>query len=765
MLLAALASMAYAQAQSVNPAYEIIGQDTTCQIFVYAPSETNGLHVAYLRDDETWHDIGRLCGSDYGSRGTAKRMCNPYVVHANDGTWRLLFGVDATAPCLGAAFSEDLVSWRPQDYPQLAEKGISDPIMFQMDDGTFDIYFKAADGTKRYVQASEDFRHFEEFPDASTISDEAWMLDTATVAGRHYEGNLFDVPKVHLDYICNYFAAAAHDAVLSSETMKDDGRRFAALGSPVTATLTVDPTKTKTISDKLIGVSLENMSYVADGGLYAELVQNRDFEYSAKDHEGWTATTAWQANRPIQVETDVPLSPRNPHYVVLAPKDTLFNKGWNGITAQPEAVFDFSVFLRSADAAKNQLLVQLVGDNGEVYAKEKIKMEGQGWKRYQLPLVVNKNMPKGNVRLALTPLKNAPVCIDMVSLFPHETFKGHGLRKDLAEAIAALHPRFVRFTGDINRQTHGLGSQEYFQFCEDIGAEPMPVVAASASSQEILNLIEWANGDPATSQWAKQRADGGHSEPFHLKMIGIGNEPLISTDFEKRCEATSKAIKAKYPDMVVCAAAGSAPDPSANFQEGWRFAKAHRNLFDMVGERCDEPTGWFLHHQDYYDDYDRTAQKVCLGGYASQTRTLEGALAEAIHLCNMERNGDVVAMTSYANNDSITSLAPSYITQRLFGVHAGDTYVSSQWNIPENIAYRVAASVVRDSQSGKTYLKLVNALPATLTVTVEGMSIPESAQTAGFGGKVSDNRVFEKSGLQNGQQVVMEPYSVKVIVL
>lgn len=832
--------MAQAQAQNESPAYEIVGNDTTCQIFVYSPNEKSGLHVAFLRDDETWQDVGQLCGSDYSSWGTEKRMYHPYVLHANDGTWRLLFGVNDYAPCFAAAYSEDLVTWRPQDYPRMSVKGIKEPIMFQMDDGSIDIYFKAKDGTKRYVQASEDFRKFTEYPDPSTIDDSAWMLDTATVAGHRYDGNLFDVPKLHLDYIVNYFAARNQENALNAETMQDDAKRFASIGNHVVATLTVNPSQTKAISDKLVGVFFEDINRAADGGLYAELIQNRDFEYNEKDKREWNATTAWQSNRPIQVKTDVPLSKMNPHYVALAPKDTLFNIGWEGITASPEQQFDFSVYLRLENAQKNQVLVQLIGDHGEVYAKEKIKAEGQGWNRYQLPLVVDKKTIKGNVRLALTPLKDGAVDIDMVSLFPHDTFEGHGLRKDLAEAIAALHPKFVRFPGgcmshgqgidniyhwnesvgpwqdrkpDMNiwnyHQTRGLGFYEYFQFCEDIGAEPLPVLAAGVPCQnsapnqdgfggqqggipmdqmpayceEILHMIEWANGDPAKSQWAKLRADAGHPEPFHLKMIGIGNEDIISTVFEERYEMICRAIKAKYPDIEVCGTVGPFHDPSADYIEGWKFAKAHKDILDMVDEHYYESTGWFMHHQDYYDHYDRTAPKVYLGEWASRTRTVESALVEAMHLCNLERNGDVVTMSSYApllckegyenwnpdmiyfNNDSITCLTPSYETQRLFGNHSGNIYVASRLDLPKDIAYRVVASVVKDTKSGRSYLKLVNALPTTLTVTVNGVKIPDNAPMEGFHGKVSDKEVVKLSGVQNGQQVEMPPYSVKVVAL
>ena len=198
---------------------------------------------------------------------------------------------------------------------------------------------------------------------------------------------------------------------------------------------------------------------------------------------------------------------------------------------------------------------------------------------------------------------------------------------------------------------------QYFQFCEDIGAEPLPVLAAGvpcqnssnnacgygetargipmadmpAYCQEFLNLIEWANGDPATSKWAKMRADAGHPAPFHLKYIGVGNEDIISTPFEERCLMICKAIKEKYPDIIVCGTAGPFHYPSADYIEGWKFAKEHHNIIDMVDEHYYESTGWIMNHLDYYDHYDRKGVgKVYVGEYASRTRTLESALAEAL---------------------------------------------------------------------------------------------------------------------------------------
>ena len=839
--LATFAFPLCASAQRPKPSYEIVKRDTTCSIFIYSPGEREGLHLAYYTFDQHWYDVGQLCSSDYSQWGREKRMYHPSVLHAKDGTWRLVFQVNDYAPCFAAAYSEDLLTWRPQDYPRMKEQGVLEPVMFQMDNGNIDIYFKTKDGSRRYVPATEDFRHFTESPEASTISDDAWLRDTATVNGKLREGNFFEVPKVHLDYITQYFDVMRQEGQLAGETMRDDSKRFTQLASPVKATLTVDASDSKAISDKLVGVFFEDISRAADGGLYAELMQNGDFEYTAADHGGWSATTAWKSSKPITIATDKPLSRNNPHYAVMQ-RDTLFNIGWEGIPGNQQC-YDFSIFARTIDNAKNQLDVALVSPEGVVLAQDRLKIVGQQWKQYTLQLNTDLKKFVGRLdgcQLRLVARKDGKLAVDMVSLFPHETFKGHGLRKDMAEAIAALHPKFVRFPGgcmshgqgldniyhwnetvgplqdrkpDKNiwgyHQTRGLGFFEFFQFCEDIGAEPLPVLAAGvpcqnsapdkngfggqqggipmsdmpAYCQEILDLIEWANGDPATSKWAKMRADAGHPEPFNLKYIGIGNEDIISTTFEERYEMICKAIKQKYPNIIVCGTVGPFHDPSADYVEGWKFAKAHHNIIDMVDEHYYESPGWFMHHQNYYDDYDRKGPKVYLGEYASRTRTVESALVEAMHLCSLQRNGDVVAMSSYApllckegyanwnpdmiyfNNDTITSLTPSYYTQLLFGTHSGDRYVASRLSLPEDIAYRVAASVVKDTKTGRTYLTVVNALPSTLNLSVEGLAIPQGAAMVGFSGKVTDKKVELEHATASGQQLVLPPYAVRVVTV
>jgi len=359
-------------------------------------------------------------------------------------------------------------------------------------------------------------------------------------------------------------------------------------------------------------------------------------------------------------------------------------------------------------------------------------------------------------------------------------------------------------------QTRGLGFFEYFQFCEDIGAEPLPVLAAGVPCQnsannaegfggqqggipmdempayieELLNMIEWANGDPATSKWAKMRADAGHPAPFNLKYIGIGNEDIISTVFEERYEMICRAIRAKYPHIKICGTVGPFHTPSADYIEGWDFTKKHPDLQYMTDEHYYESTGWFMHHRDYYDQYDRSAAKVYLGEYAASTHTkrpnIETALAEALYLTDVERNGDIVEMTSYApmlckdghsnwNPDMIyfsnTTVrpTPAYEVQRLFSVNSGDRYIRSVIKMQHSeLNHRVGASVVKDTKTQKTYVKLVNALPVELQLNIQGLDIPATAKCEGFEGKPTEQQL--KCGPKEaGNQLVMPAYSMRVI--
>ena len=273
--------------------------------------------------------------------------------------------------------------------------------------------------------------------------------------------------------------------------------------------------------------------------------------------------------------------------------------------------------------------------------------------------------------------------------------------------------------------------------------------------QDVLDLIEWANGDAKTTEWGKRRAEQGHPEPFNLKYIGIGNEDLISKTFTERYLIIVKAVKEKYPDIIVCGTSGPWCEGS-DYEAGWHLAKD--NNIDMIDEHYYQTPGWFIYHQNYYDQYDRNGSKVYLGEYAAHApgrpNNIETALCEAMHICNMERNGDIVEMSSYApllakeghinwspdmiyfNNNDV-KLTVGYHVQKLCGNYCGDEYIGSSLSVNESrkgVRERLAVSTVRDSKTGKVYIKMVN----LLNHPVKGKLKIDNAESF-FGNEVSLN--------------------------
>ncbi len=306
--------------------------------------------------------------------------------------------------------------------------------------------------------------------------------------------------------------------------------------------------------------------------------------------------------------------------------------------------------------------------------------------------------------------------------------------------------------------------------------------------QDILDLIEYANGDARTTRWGAERAANGHTRPYNLKYIGIGNEDLISEAFEVRFKMINDAIKAKYPDIRVVGTVGPFYE-GADYDEGWDFAR--KENVAMVDEHYYVSPGWMINNQDYYDNYDRRGPKVYLGEYAAhlpgRPSNIETAMAEALYLTSVERNADVVAMTSYAPllaKDNHTQWRPDliyfnntevrptvdYYVQQLYGQNSGDRYVTSEIaldNDDEAVAKRIGVSVVTDSKSGDMIVKLVNMLPVEVETTV---NLPRKAGTATktvLSGKPADNKVEPVSSkIKIGgstMPVNLPPYSMTVV--
>lgn len=819
------------------------------KIFMYNPDERSGFRIAGADDKDSFKDLGQLFSSDYSRWGSEKKMYSPCILPLSGGGAVAVFQVNDYSPCFAIAYSADLTTWRPQDYPRITVSGCIAPLIKKESANAYSILFKTKTGLVRKCTTDSLFRKFTSDVSASLDEYNSALpkTDTLQVDGKTRVGFLWNVSADKYIQIKNYFADLNDKNVLYRETLADDHKLLLPALKLATddekkalnATLCIDETAEISISNKLIGVFFEDISYAADGGLYAEMLQNRDFEYNSSDRREWSATTAWHSGHDIKIGTELPLSINNAHYVILT-SDSLINEGWDGIVLKQHAKYDFSCFARNIDR-KHKMFTVLLISNGKVLAQDKFDVKGKEWKKYALTLQSEVDADHG--QLVIIPNGKGATAMDMISLFPQETFnkRKNGLRKDLAQAIADLHPKFVRFPGgcmshgdgltniyhwnhtvgelqdripDRNiwgyHQTRGLGFYEYFQFCEDIGAEPLPVLAAGVPCQnsgsdscgyggqqggipmqdmpayidELCNMIEWANGDPATNRWAKMRADAGHPQPFNLKYIGIGNEDIISSVFEERYLMICQAIRKRYPTIQICGTVGPFHAPSADYIEGWKFAKEHHDVLDMVDEHYYESVGWFLNNQHYYDNYDRKAPKVYLGEYAAHvgSGSLDCALAEAVHLCNIERNGDVVEMTSYApllckdghsnwrpdmiyfDNKNLRK-APSYETQRLFGTYCGDRYISSTIQVDSVASKRVVASVVKDSKTGKRYLKVANVLPIEVSLTITGTTLPDQIKYEGFTGNIGANKVSLFKGKVPLQAIVLKPYSFSVFEL
>lgn len=570
------------------------------------------------------------------------------------------------------------------------------------------------------------------------------------------------------------------------------------------------PSGGKQISDHLIGIFFEDISSAADGGLNAELIQNGSFEFSPVERDGWGPGTAWRMIRPghslgnLEVKQQNPIHPNNPNYMRLTIERTrefkdyngwrgfgIRNDGFDGISVKKGEDYDFSIFLRNVSGDNKKVRVALVEPqhraDPKLLAESVIDIDSNDWKKYECVLKPSEDCK--NASLWILVLDNGVVDLDMASLVPADTYMGHGLRKDLAQSLADLNPKFLRFPGGCvvhgggdgfwntyrwketigpketrkqqkntwgYHQSMGLGYQEYFQLCEDLGMEPLPILPCGVSCQgtnggwemwpdqaqdacdmkdmdewlqDALDLIEWANGD-VTTKWGKVRADNGHPAPYNLKYLGIGNEEKISPEFEERFKYIYDRIQAAHPEIVIVGTAGPGSHPgNPDYENGWRLAN-ETNL-PIIDEHYYEPREYFMNSRQY-DVYPRDRKTtVYLGEYAAKDKKLIDALAEALYLLHVERNADVVEMTSYAplfarknatnwnpdliyfDNDSVYPTC-SYYVQQMFGQSAGDYYYGDCVTIvdpdkSEGEGYLQEQSVVLDSKNRALYVKVCNA--------------------------------------------------------
>ena len=554
----------------------------------------------------------------------------------------------------------------------------------------------------------------------------------------------------------------------------------------------------KKISSDLFGLFFEDINYAADGGLYAELVQNRSFEYNPTEQKEWQPLSFWEYICPgfsigrISVETASPINTNNSHYIVLDIEhvghedkytgDTgvgIKNSGFNGMVIKAGEKYNLSLFARQLSKEPITLSVSLQSPSGKIkYAENNISTSSNKWKKYTSTFTASESSDSASLVILAT--TKGKLALDVISLFPEKTFKNrpNGLRADLAQMLADMKPKFIRFPGGClahgdglgnmyrwkntigtieqrkeqrnlwgYHQTTGLGYFEYFQFCEDISAKPLPVLPAAVCCQnsggtwriggtgqkalpinemkdyvqEVLDLIEWANG-PAASKWVAKRAAAEHPKPFNLQYVGIGNEDKMTPEFEERFKIIYEAVKTKHPEITVIGTVG--PFHSGeDFNKGWKLANELK--IPIVDEHYYTDPNWFISNQHRYDSYDLSASKVYLGEYASWGNKMWNAIGEAVYMTSLERNGDVVQMASYApmlakknftqwKTDMIffdnTKIYPTvnYYVQKMFMTNQGDYYFDNVISKDEKDTV-LAGSCVKDSKTGDVILKLVNA--------------------------------------------------------
>ncbi len=547
------------------------------------------------------------------------------------------------------------------------------------------------------------------------------------------------------------------------------------------------------ISGHQFGVFFEDINFGADGGIYAELIKNRSFEFPDA-LMGWKKIDANAKGEMKILEHEN--AKNNLHFVRL--KNDLnssgfgiANNGFRGIGVAQNARYNFSVQARNISRKPINLRLELINASGQKIAQAAIKNISGDWKNYEAILKASATEPKATLNVIVE--SGNEVDLDMVSLFPQNTWKGrkNGLRADMVQLLAEMKPAFVRFPGGcivegrnieeryqwkttigdpaerkliVNRwnmeflsrnpqraasdyfQSFGLGFYEYFLLCEDIGAEPLPILncgmACQFNSKELvplnqldpyiqdaLDLIEFANGSILT-KWGKVRAELGHPAPFNMKLLGVGNEQW-GPQYIERYQEFAQVLKKKAPNVALVTSAG--PSPAGElFKFLWE--KLREQKADIIDEHYYQSPQWFYDNVHRYDNYPRTGPKVFAGEYAAHVsekgrpdrpNNWEAALAEAALITGLERNADLVTMASYAplfGNvdawqwspnliwvDTLHSFGtPSYYVQKMFSLNQGTQILPVKINgeIKQEGLY---ASAVKDTRSNEVVVKLVNA--------------------------------------------------------
>jgi alpha-L-arabinofuranosidase len=584
------------------------------------------------------------------------------------------------------------------------------------------------------------------------------------------------------------------------------------------------------INPAMWGIFFEDINLGADGGLYAEMVKNRGFEFPDPT-VGWMKLSPAKARGILGIRTENPFSTNNPRYLHIESQGQdvfgIANEGFRGIGVRMGETYDFSAQVRAV-GGNPKLRVELYSSDGSLLDSARLEGFGNEWKKVSAVLKPRATDAKSKLYLLLE--GKGALDLDMVSLFPEHTWKNRpgGLRADMVQLLADLKPGFMRFPGGcivegseldkryqwkktigpvesrkllINRwnyeflhrptpdyyQSFGLGFFEFFQLCEDIGAEPLPILNCGMACQfnsgelcpldqldtyiqDALDLIEFANGS-TNSEWGAKRAEMGHPEQFRMKLLGIGNEQW-DQQYIDRYVRFHRTLKEKHPEIQLVSSAGPSPD-DAHFQFAW--PKLRELKADIVDEHCYARPDWFFDNTHRFDNYDRNGPKVFFGEYAAQSdrtvsvhnrNNLDCAIAEAAYMTGLERNADVVRMASYAPLfahqdgwqwrpnliwvDNLRSYGtPNYYVQQLFSRNRGDAVLPVKLDRGASNAEsaRLYASAAWDDKTLEVILKLVNggAVPAPVEVNLAGTkNVASKAAMSVLAGGTSDENSFEE---------------------
>ena len=583
--------------------------------------------------------------------------------------------------------------------------------------------------------------------------------------------------------------------------------------------ITISQRKRADIMPDMMGLFFEDINYAADGGLYAEMLENRAFEFvdcygdKADYYTEFDGLYGWECypkekNARMRCVMGSPVAEENPHYLRFTAEESqagFKNQAYDGIVLKKGAQYEVSFYARSISyQGRIQISVQkdgIIAASGETELLPGKKQEPHNWKKYHLLLTAKEDVKGGDFAVMLE--QTGVVEFDFFSMMPKDAVCGI-FRRDLFELLKDLQPGFIRFPGGCiiegntlsnryrfketlkpvehrrsnwNRwavhlvneengyhsvfshynQTLGMGYYEFFLLCEALGAKPLPVLNVGLACQyqsyemvqpgteafgqylqDALDLIEFANG-AEDGRWGSVRVAMGHKEPFHLTMLGIGNEQWETekSGFFERYRLFEECIHAKYPEIRLIGSAG--PDiTSERYEKAWKYyhgaVKTQKNYVYAVDEHYYVEPDWFYAHTDFYDEYPRDV-KVFAGEYAAhpghtelmeQKNCLGGALAEAAFLTGVERNADVVVLASYAPLfarlgftqwapdmiwfDGETSYAtPNYYVQKMFSCMKGTSVLDTLGEEKKTQMEQVYYNPVRDDATGAVYCKIVNA--------------------------------------------------------